>query len=57
MWILVWMTKKHNEYWDAYDNESEARAAYAKRLGMASTYSVSLCVPILSTDYSNPMEA
>ena len=56
MWIVCFTTTSGNDRWDAFDNEPEARAAYAKRLTLETTYTASLCVPIESTDYSNPLD-
>jgi hypothetical protein len=60
MYLVVWTTPldRHphvlfRDEWSAHETLSEAEAAYAEQLDDPSCYSVSICVPIKSTDYSN----
>ena len=65
MYLVVWTEKNHgsgdgrwlmDDHWSAHETLAEAEAAYAVVRDQSNCYSASICVPIESTDYSNPLE-
>lgn len=65
MYLVVW-TEKHpasgtgligfTDHWSTHETREEADAVYDEVKGWHYCYSASLCAPLESTDYDNPLE-
>ena len=59
MWLVLFCHKdahgNAHDGWSAHDDIEEARRVYQECLAEPDIYSVSLCAPIESTDYDNPL--
>lgn len=58
MWLVLYCMRDHEgtlDKWGAFETLEEARVAYQEALDNEWTYSVSLCAPVESTDYDNPL--
>lgn len=56
MWVVIWTTEGLGDFWHAFDDEKDARAHYDYLCGLERIYTASLCAPIESTDYENPLK-
>ena len=64
MWLVVWTYIEDQcdhrvavDRWEAFDTKKAAEAKYLQvKLGVRDLVTASLCVPIESTDYTNPLE-
>ena len=60
MWLVLFCHKdasgKANDGWSAHDTREEAERVYDECLREDGIYSVSLCAPVKSTDYDNPLD-
>jgi hypothetical protein len=50
VWIVVWV-EGETDRWETFESREEAQRQYDALTALDSTYTASICRPIVSTDY------
>jgi hypothetical protein len=60
IWIVVWVEReerpdtlggRYTDKWDTFETREDAQKRYDALVALDSTYTASICRPIVSTDY------